>query len=431
VAGIIKEGVMFPGAETKVVGLVSLRLQESDSGPENSQFPGSDSAISGQRYYNPTWGRFINRDPIGENGGVNLYGFCGNDGINRTDRLGLDPPGPPPPQGSSQYESWYGRLQSYLASFWIQAQNEGHNYGFAGGGLGNVAMYGDLNLGGTTENNPAPSDSAGFLDGGVDWSKPYPRPDDQNSQATNADNSFTSHGVSYILTLDPNSIPNGAKIEAWGTHYGLDSDGQVVLGGSNDGLARIDTDSFLDTNEIGWDGALYDLTDAQNDSLFDGSSGKLTALNAAWAMREMYINGGNVQLTDWNINAAGLSVGHSMLSLPGSQFVIASSFPSPFGQPFGVQQTLSYENTLNQETKGGGLISYDNEVNVPDTAAALGAAIYQNSLPNWFCIPEFNPSETTNRVYSTGIILQAGGVPTGGWHLFPQGQAAYFNGKWF
>ncbi len=29
-------------------------------------------------HYNPTDGRWINRDPIAERGGVNLYGFVGN-----------------------------------------------------------------------------------------------------------------------------------------------------------------------------------------------------------------------------------------------------------------------------------------------------------------------------------------------------------------
>jgi hypothetical protein len=42
----------------------------------------------GNRYYSPALGRFINRDPIEEAGGLNLYGFCGNDGINRFDVLG-------------------------------------------------------------------------------------------------------------------------------------------------------------------------------------------------------------------------------------------------------------------------------------------------------------------------------------------------------
>jgi hypothetical protein len=41
------------------------------------------------RPYNPLDGRFLQRDPIGERGGLNLYGFVGNDPVNRWDALGL------------------------------------------------------------------------------------------------------------------------------------------------------------------------------------------------------------------------------------------------------------------------------------------------------------------------------------------------------
>ena len=43
----------------------------------------------GYRYYDPRQGRFINRDPIGEFGGLNLYGFVGNSPVNWVDYLGL------------------------------------------------------------------------------------------------------------------------------------------------------------------------------------------------------------------------------------------------------------------------------------------------------------------------------------------------------
>jgi uncharacterized protein RhaS with RHS repeats len=43
----------------------------------------------GYRYYDPVTGRWPSRDPIGERGGVNLYGFVGNDGLDRVDYLGL------------------------------------------------------------------------------------------------------------------------------------------------------------------------------------------------------------------------------------------------------------------------------------------------------------------------------------------------------
>ena len=43
----------------------------------------------GRRYYDPNTGRWLSRDPIGESGGVNLYGFVGNDGVNEVDWLGF------------------------------------------------------------------------------------------------------------------------------------------------------------------------------------------------------------------------------------------------------------------------------------------------------------------------------------------------------
>ena len=43
----------------------------------------------GYRYYDPITGRWPSRDPIEERGGVNLYAFVGNDGVNWSDKLGL------------------------------------------------------------------------------------------------------------------------------------------------------------------------------------------------------------------------------------------------------------------------------------------------------------------------------------------------------
>ncbi len=40
-------------------------------------------------HYDPKIGRWISRDPIGERGGINVYGIVGNDPVNRRDRLGL------------------------------------------------------------------------------------------------------------------------------------------------------------------------------------------------------------------------------------------------------------------------------------------------------------------------------------------------------
>lgn len=43
----------------------------------------------GYRYYSPDMGRWISRDPIEEQGGLNLYAFCGNDPVNFVDPSGL------------------------------------------------------------------------------------------------------------------------------------------------------------------------------------------------------------------------------------------------------------------------------------------------------------------------------------------------------
>ena len=45
----------------------------------------------GYRYYNPSTGRFLSKDPIAENGGLNLYGFVKNDPVNLYDALGKRP----------------------------------------------------------------------------------------------------------------------------------------------------------------------------------------------------------------------------------------------------------------------------------------------------------------------------------------------------
>jgi len=41
--------------------------------------------------YNPTLGRWINRDPIEQAGGVNLYSYVGNNPVNWMDPEGLLP----------------------------------------------------------------------------------------------------------------------------------------------------------------------------------------------------------------------------------------------------------------------------------------------------------------------------------------------------
>lgn len=42
----------------------------------------------GLRFYSPELGRWISRDPVEEEGGLNVYAFVGNDGVDKTDSKG-------------------------------------------------------------------------------------------------------------------------------------------------------------------------------------------------------------------------------------------------------------------------------------------------------------------------------------------------------
>jgi RHS repeat-associated protein len=44
----------------------------------------------GLRYFSPSMSRWLFRDPIGERGGINLYGYVNNNAVNGFDYLGLD-----------------------------------------------------------------------------------------------------------------------------------------------------------------------------------------------------------------------------------------------------------------------------------------------------------------------------------------------------
>jgi len=62
--------------------------------PQDAEVAKAPLYYYGYRYYDPATGRWPSRDPIEERGGVNLYGFVGNEGVNWVDYLGLEIPLP-------------------------------------------------------------------------------------------------------------------------------------------------------------------------------------------------------------------------------------------------------------------------------------------------------------------------------------------------
>lgn len=82
----------------------------------------------GYRYYNASLGRFVGRDTIQEKGGRNLYGFCGNNGVNAYDILGMDSVD----YSTSTTPDWVFKIrETYSSSL---------NYGFMGYGSSLSAM---------------------------------------------------------------------------------------------------------------------------------------------------------------------------------------------------------------------------------------------------------------------------------------------------
>jgi RHS repeat-associated protein len=100
-----QEQASFPSRESSSPGwyrssvsfTVTATLQVTDAFGNQTNVSASwsgtlrpETRIGLLRFYNPETGRWLNRDPIGERGGVNLYGFVRNKGVNVIDYLGLD-----------------------------------------------------------------------------------------------------------------------------------------------------------------------------------------------------------------------------------------------------------------------------------------------------------------------------------------------------
>ena len=96
----------------------------------------------GYRYYNPSTGRWPSRDPIQEQGGLNLYGFVGNSPIIHIDRMGMESIGP----------NILSICASCAQSLIFNAIQDDLNQHFACG-----ALYNNL-IGTGSDSNPADAD---------------------------------------------------------------------------------------------------------------------------------------------------------------------------------------------------------------------------------------------------------------------------------
>jgi RHS repeat-associated protein len=82
----------------------------------------------GYRFYDASLKRWLNRDPIGESRGVNLYGFVSNDPINISDILGLAYGNPIPSVVTIPITSPNASLRDSDTSTWNEFFNDSSGY---------------------------------------------------------------------------------------------------------------------------------------------------------------------------------------------------------------------------------------------------------------------------------------------------------------
>lgn len=77
------------GRRTKVSGSYDADFGYTGHFHEQPSWMTTGLNLTMFRAYDPELGRWLSRDPIGEEGGLNLYGYVGNDPCNIIDELGL------------------------------------------------------------------------------------------------------------------------------------------------------------------------------------------------------------------------------------------------------------------------------------------------------------------------------------------------------
>ena len=76
------------------------------------------------RQYNPALGRWLSRDPLGENAGLNLYGYAGNNPSGGIDPLGLGTITEYTNPGFNPYHAYANYYAQNTAKWWITRHDE-------------------------------------------------------------------------------------------------------------------------------------------------------------------------------------------------------------------------------------------------------------------------------------------------------------------
>jgi RHS repeat-associated protein len=184
----------------------------------------------GYRYYSAELGRWINRDPIGRKGGINLYGFVRNNSISAYDLFGL---AEPEFGAAFNISIGYGRKGLYINSLsFVGSATQGLCDDLKIKGDFNIRFYtGDV-LG-------APSDGSGF---GYDITGTIAGMLGKGSADSTPSYSLNHYTKSAIGNTYRNSF-------AWGQSFNYNSN----VGGTNNGFIGLRADDFFAhySNDVG------------------------------------------------------------------------------------------------------------------------------------------------------------------------------------
>jgi len=95
IAGVVQERYAYSAFGVRRIMAADFSVRSSSIYAWDFGFQGQFGDVEtawcnyGYRFYLPALGRWINRDPIGEGGGMNVYVFSANRTLNTTDWLGL------------------------------------------------------------------------------------------------------------------------------------------------------------------------------------------------------------------------------------------------------------------------------------------------------------------------------------------------------
>jgi RHS repeat-associated protein len=102
---LLHKGGSSPSNESGSIGFAGEWGGYTDVDQSNSSYT-TGLVEMGHRYYDSAYGRFLNRDPIGYNGGINLYGFAGNDPVTKSD-----------PNGTNAFTDWLNQRMTDFTMF--------------------------------------------------------------------------------------------------------------------------------------------------------------------------------------------------------------------------------------------------------------------------------------------------------------------------